>query len=74
MPDTMRDVSLHQQYCTRAKIAFEIRTGVLSMCIEEEAKAHRFSAIRIASGAKYARDSPWGISRMPDTMHDVLID
>ena len=30
------------------------------------------SAIRIASGAKYARDSPWGILRMPDTMHDVL--
>ena len=31
MPDTMRDVSLHQQYCTRAKIAFEILTGVLSI-------------------------------------------
>ncbi len=29
------------------------------------------SAIKIASGAKYPRDTPWDILMVPDTMRDV---
>ena len=30
-----------------------------------------YSAIKIASGAKYPRDTPWDILMVPDTMRDV---